>query len=132
DFCRHIVSSLALENVTVIQARAEEIGQQACHREQYHWAVARAVSHLPTLVEYLLPLTRIGGAIVVQKGESGPAEAHAAERAICLLGGRLRQLHHLALPGITEERFLIVVDKVASTPAQYPRRVGIPSKKPLR
>ncbi len=132
DFCRHIVSTLGLEGIRVIQNRAEEIGQMAQHRQRYDWAVARAVANFPILMEYLLPLVKIGGSVVVQKGESGPAETHAAEQAIHLLGGRLRQLHQLALPGIAEERYLIVVDKVASTPPQYPRRVGIPAKKPLR
>lgn len=132
DFCRHIVSTLRLDGVRVIQNRAEEIGQMTGYREQCDWAVARAVANFPVLMEYLLPLVKIGGSAVVQKGESGPAETHAAERAIHLLGGRLRKVHQLALPGIAEERYLIVVDKVASTPPLYPRRVGIPAKKPLR
>ncbi len=132
EFCRHMVTTLGLDKVEVLQSRAEELGQSSQHREQYDWAVARAVAHMPTLVEYLIPLVRIGGAVLMQKGENGPAEAHAAERPAHILGGRLRQLHHLTLPGITEDRYLIVVDKVAATPPQYPRRVGIPSKTPLK
>lgn len=65
------------------------------------------------------------------KGESGPAEAQAAEHAIRVLGGHLRQLLPVALPGVAEEHFLVVVDKVAATPQGYPRRVGAPAKKPL-
>jgi 16S rRNA (guanine527-N7)-methyltransferase len=130
-FCQHIVKALKLDNVSVIQQRAEELGQSPQHREKYDWAVARAVANLPILAEYLLPLVRIKGAMLAQKGHSGPAEAQTAEEAIRLLGGHLRQLHHLTLPGVVEERYLIVIDKVAATPAQYPRRIGIPSKKPL-
>lgn len=130
-FCQHIVDTLNLENVLVIQARAEELGQSKDHREKYDWAVARAVANLPILAEYLLPLVRIKGAVLAQKGHSGPMEAHKAENAIRLLGGHLRQLQQLTLPGIVEERYLIVIDKVAASPAKYPRRVGIPSKNPL-
>jgi 16S rRNA (guanine527-N7)-methyltransferase len=131
EFCRHIVRTLGLEKVDVIQARAEELGAMAAHREQYDWAIARAVAGLPTLVEFLLPLVRIGGAALAQKGENGPAEAHASEHAIHLLGGHLRQLREVTLPGVVEERYLIIIDKVAATPPTYPRRVGIPSKQPL-
>jgi 16S rRNA (guanine527-N7)-methyltransferase len=65
------------------------------------------------------------------KGESGPAEAHAAEWAIQLLGGQLNQLVRVTLPGVEDDRFLVVISKTAATPDRYPRRVGIPSKKPL-
>lgn len=131
EFCRHAVQSLHLEKVDVIQARAEEVGQSAAQREQYDWAVARAVAEMPVLVEYLLPLVRVGGRVLAQKGESGPAEAHASEKALLLLGGRLRQIIPVALPGIAEDRYLIVIDKVAATPESYPRRPGVPTRKPL-
>jgi len=131
EFCRHIVQVLGLEKVEMLKGRAEELGQMKAHREKYDWAVARAVANMSILVEYLLPLVRVGGAVLAQKGESGPAEAHAAERAIRLLGGHLRQVIPISLPGVAEERFLVVVDKVAATPPNYPRHVGIPSKHPL-
>lgn len=131
EFCRYLVNKLALDQVEVVQSRAEEVGQQGQHRERYDWAVARAVANLPVLVEFLLPLVHVGGAVLAQKGESGPAEAHASERAIRLLGGRLRQLMKITLPGVAEERYLVVIDKVAATPPNYPRRVGLPAKKPL-
>jgi 16S rRNA (guanine527-N7)-methyltransferase len=131
EFCRHLASTFGLERVEVTQARAEEVGQDKKYRERFDWSTARAVANLPILVEYLLPLVRVGGAILAQKGESGPAEAHASEKSIRLLGGRLRQLIKVDLPGVAEERYLVVIDKIAATPPNYPRRVGIPSKKPL-
>lgn len=131
EFCRHVSGALSLDRVEVVQARAEEVGQMEKYRERFDWATARAVASLPILVEYLLPLVRVGGSILAQKGESGPAEAHGSERAIRMLGGRLRQLIKVDLPGVAEERYLVVVDKVAATPPNYPRRVGIPAKKPL-
>jgi 16S rRNA (guanine527-N7)-methyltransferase len=130
-FCRHVVETLKLEDVSVITGRAEELGQLPDHREAYDWTVARAVANLSVLAEYLLPLNRVGGTMLAQKGQSGPAEAHKAEKAFGLLGGRMRQLIPLTLPGVVEERYLVLVDKVAATPPQYPRRPGIPVKKPL-
>jgi 16S rRNA (guanine527-N7)-methyltransferase len=130
-FCRHMVATLKLEAVEVIPGRAEEVGQIFVQREAYDWAVARAVANLPILAEYLLPLVQVGGRMLAQKGHSGPAEAHNAEKAFMLLGGRLRQLLPVTLPGVAEERYLVVVDKVAATPPQYPRKPGFPAKSPL-
>lgn len=131
DFCRRVVGALKLEGVSVVQERAEELGQARPHREQYDWALGRAVAILPVLAEFLLPLVRIGGRALAMKGASGPAEAQSAEAALRLLGGHLRQLIPVALPGVAEERYLVVADKTAATPRQYPRRVGVPAKKPL-
>jgi 16S rRNA (guanine527-N7)-methyltransferase len=130
-FCRQVAETLGLENVQVVQERAEALGQSSMHRERYDWAVARAVASMPVLAEYLLPLVKVGGRMLAMKGESGPSEAHNAEVAFRLLGGRLRQIFPVMLPGVAEERYLVVVDKYAATPTRYPRRVGVPSKKPL-
>jgi 16S rRNA (guanine527-N7)-methyltransferase len=130
-FCRHMVEVLKLETVEVLTARAEELGQLPAYRESYDWAVARAVAALPVLAEYLLPLAKVGGRMLAQKGHSGPAEAHTSEQALKLLGGRIRNLLAVTLPGVAEERYLVVIDKVAATPPQYPRKPGFPAKKPL-
>jgi 16S rRNA (guanine527-N7)-methyltransferase len=130
-FCQHIVSVLGLEQVDVIQARAEDLGQNPRHREKYDWAVARAVANLNVLSEYLIPLAKVGGAVLAQKGESGPAEAQSAEEAMKLLGGKLKQLIPVHLPGVADDRYLVVVEKVAATPPKYPRKPGIPMKQPL-
>ena len=130
-FCRHIVSEMKMEAVEVLTARAEEVGQMAAHREQYDWAVARAVADLPVLAEYLLPMLQVGGHMLALKGVSGPTEVHKAEPALKMLGGQMRQLIPVTLPGVADERYLVVIDKVAATPGQYPRKSGIPAKKPL-
>jgi 16S rRNA (guanine527-N7)-methyltransferase len=131
EFCRHVVNILELQGVEVVQERAETLGQNPSYRERFDWAVARAVAILPVLVEYLLPLVRVGGSMLAMKGENGPAEAHSAERAMRVLGGHLRQLIPVTLPGVAEERYLVVIDKVAATPIGYPRNVGVPAKRPL-
>ena len=131
EFCRRVTESLGMKRVEFVTGRAEELGQNPAHREKYDWAVARAVAGLPILAEYLLPLVRLGGGMLAQKGESGPAEAQAAEKALRILGGRLRVLEKVVLPGVTDERYLVIIDKKSATPPQYPRRVGIPAKTPL-
>jgi 16S rRNA (guanine527-N7)-methyltransferase len=130
-FCQHIVSLLGLEGVNVINSRAEDLGQMREHRERYDWGIARAVANMRVLAEYLLPLVQVGGTMLAQKGESGPAEVHTAEKVIKLLGGEVRQLLSVTLPGVVEERHLVLVDKVAATPPGYPRKPGVPTKKPL-
>ncbi len=130
-FCQHIISVLGLEGVNVIQARAEDLGQKTAHRETYDWAVARAVANLNVLSEYLLPLVKVGGIVLAQKGESGPAEAQSAENAMKLLGGKLKQLIPVNLPGVADDRYLVLIDKVAATPPKYPRNAGMPAKTPL-
>jgi 16S rRNA (guanine527-N7)-methyltransferase len=130
-FCQHIVQVLGLEHVNVIQARAEELGQDPGHREKYDWAVARAVANLNVLSEYLIPFVRVGGTALAQKGESGPAEAQSAEGAMTILGGNLKELVKVNLPGVVEDRYLILMEKVAATPPKYPRKPGIPAKQPL-
>lgn len=130
-FCEHIIRLLKLENVDVIKGRAEEVGQDPGHREEYDWAVARAVAKLNVLSEYLLPLVKVGGTMLAQKGESGPAEAQSAEKAMKLLGGKLRQVVPVNLPGVVDDRYLVLVDKSAATPPKYPRKPGVPMKQPL-
>jgi 16S rRNA (guanine527-N7)-methyltransferase len=130
-FCQHIVRVLGLEHVDVIRCRAEGLGQNLGHREKYEWAVARAVANLSVLSEYLIPLVKVGGRMLAQKGESGPAEAQSAEAAMKLLGGKLTQLIQVNLPGVADDRYLVVVEKVAATPPMYPRKPGIPMKQPL-
>jgi 16S rRNA (guanine527-N7)-methyltransferase len=131
-FLEYMIDRLNLENVLALKGRAEELGQDHRHRETYDWAIARAVADLPILAEYLLPLVKVNGRILAQKGEHAPAEVHRSERAFQQLGGRLRRLVQVDLRGIAETRYLVLVDKVASTPERFPRRPGIPNKRPLQ
>ena len=130
-FCEHMVRLLGLENVEVIKGRAEETVQLPGHREKYDWAVARAVANMNVLCEYLLPFLKVGGMMIAQKGESGPAEAQSAEKAMKLLGGKLKQVVPVNLPGVADDRYLVLVEKSAATPPKYPRKAGIPAKQPL-
>ncbi len=131
DFLRAVVAELGMDGVEVLHARAEEVGRMPRHREGYDWALARAVAEMRILAEYLLPLVRVGGYALAQKGEQAPAEVQRAERAFALLGGEVERLEPIALPGVADERYLVVVRKVAATPSRFPRRPGIPAKRPL-
>jgi 16S rRNA (guanine527-N7)-methyltransferase len=130
-FLEAVVAELDLADVSVMVARAEALGQDAAFRGRFDWAVARAVAELRVLVEYLLPLCRVGGHLLAQKGERAADEVAAAQQAIATLGGGPPVLHPVQLPQRDEPSYLVVVEKLAETPAKYPRRVGVPGKRPL-
>lgn len=130
-FLQHIVEHLKLANVRVITARAEEAGQNPATREKHDLVLARAVAQMPTLGEYLLPLCRVGGRCVALKGENAVAEVQQAENALRILGGHVEKVIPVELPHVAETHYLVVVQKVAATPPSYPRRPGVPTKRPL-
>ncbi len=130
-FLEHIVRKLGLTGVDVVRARAEEMGRDPQYREQFDLVIARAVAWMPVLVEYLLPLCKIGGHCLAYKGENAHAEVLEAEGALRVLGGRVVKVIPVELPGVTETRHLVLVAKEARSPGKYPRRPGIPSKRPI-
>lgn len=131
DFCQLAANTLHLKGTKALKARSEELGMDKLHREKYDAAVARAVAGLPVLSEYLLPLVKVGGVMLAQKGESGPEECKAAAYAIRKLGGGDPVLTGIDLPEVEGKRWLIRVPKVKATPQGFPRRTGLPLKKPL-
>jgi 16S rRNA (guanine527-N7)-methyltransferase len=130
-FLQHVANRLGLHRIEAIKGRAEELAHEPDHRQQYDLALARAVADLPVVVEYTLPFCKIGGWVIAQKGEAGAAEAWRAESSIHLLGGELRQVLPVELAGLPEDRSLVVIKKVSPTPEAYPRRPGVPRKRPL-
>jgi 16S rRNA (guanine527-N7)-methyltransferase len=131
DFLHHVIDALDLRDIRAVWGRAEEAAQDPAHRERYDLVFARAVAALPVLAEYTLPFCRLGGQVVAQKGASAQEEAQSAEHAISILGGRVQRVIPVELMGLAEARNLVVIDKVARTPDRYPRRPGIPAKRPL-
>jgi 16S rRNA (guanine527-N7)-methyltransferase len=130
-FLQHIIATLNLTGITVLTARAEEVGRQPEHRERYDIAVARAVATLPVVAEYSLPLVKVGGWVIVQKGQHPADEIKQAANALGILGGKVGQILPLTVPGLTAERHLVVIQKNKPTPKQYPRRPGLPAKRPI-
>jgi 16S rRNA (guanine527-N7)-methyltransferase len=131
SFLVHLVDTLGLKGVLAVHDRAERLAHDEAHREVYDLALARAVADLPVLVEYALPFCKIGGYFVAMKGESGSAEAWSAGHATSVLGGELRSVIPVHLPHLPENRTLIIIQKAGPTPPSYPRRPGMPSKRPL-
>jgi len=130
-FLRHIVQTLGLENMTVITGRAEDVAREAVHRERYDFVVSRAVAELRVLAEYCLPFARPGGLFIAAKQTGIEDEIAAAQRAISVLGGKLRERIPIDLPSLEGQRQLLVIEKVKRTPASYPRRAGLPAQRPL-
>ena len=131
EFLRYLVGRLGLAEVSVIKARAEEAGQDLAHREGYDLALARALAGMATLAELTLPLVRVGGLVIAQKGGDLSAEVEAAQQAIVTLGGRVKEIRPVAVPGLEGARHLVVLEKVSPTPPNYPRRPGRPAKRPI-
>jgi 16S rRNA (guanine527-N7)-methyltransferase len=131
-FLRALVAQLGLAAVSVVQGRAEELGRQATFREQFDLVTARAVAPLNILVEYLLPLARPSGLVLVYKGASAPQEFMEARRAIELLGGQVVRLAPVQVPFLDEKRFVILLKKAQPTSNLYPRGQGLARKKPLQ
>jgi 16S rRNA (guanine527-N7)-methyltransferase len=130
-FLEHVIHTLELPATTLVHGRAEELGRTPEHRAQYDIVTARAVAPLSTLAEYLLPLVRLGGLAVIYKGPSAPEEFMEARRVIKVLGGEAARLAPVAVPFLAERRFVLLVKKIAATPAQYPRGQGLARKRPL-
>jgi 16S rRNA (guanine527-N7)-methyltransferase len=130
-FLSELIEALGLGQARVVVGRAEEVGRQAEHRERYDLVVSRAVAPLPVLLEYCLPLARVGGEALAYKGPE--AEAEMAQSAVALetLGGRVAQVRRLSLPQGMGDRVLVVISKVAPTPPAYPRRPGVAKRRPL-
>jgi 16S rRNA (guanine527-N7)-methyltransferase len=127
-FLVHACAALGLEHVDVVARRAEEAGHDPRLREKFDLAVARALAPLPVLVELCLPLVRVGGRLLAQKTEA--EDPTAAARATQLLGGELSVV--VAAPSAARRAgTIVVIDKVRSTPSLYPRRPGVPARKPL-
>ena len=133
-FCERVCALFGWTDVVTLHARAEDAGRMAQLRERQDFAVARAVTRLPVLCEYLMPLVTVGGAMLAQKSADCDEEIVSAKKAITLLGGAFESNLRFELPGSggeTSGRALVVIRKRSSTPAAYPRQAGVPLKKPL-
>ena len=130
-FLKHMVEVLNLEEVSCLTSRAEETGQQPAQRQKYDVAVARAVTTLPVLAEYTLPLVKVGGLVIAQKGQEPAAEVEAAAKAIRILGGQVKEISPVSIPRLEGARHLVIIKKIKPTPPEYPRRPGLPAKKPI-
>ena len=130
-FLERLVAELGLSGVNVINGRAEELAHDPAQREHYALALARAVAPLRTLVELALPFVRLGGVLAAPKGSGAEREVREAKAALEACGGRVESLRPLAVPGPGPAPMLVLVRKEVRTPRRFPRRAGMPTKRPL-
>jgi 16S rRNA (guanine527-N7)-methyltransferase len=130
-FLQHLITKLGLENVDVLNGRAEEAARLPLYREGFALALSRAVAPLPTLVELTLPFCRIGGRFIAQKKGEINKEVKRAAKAIAAMGGKLGDMKRIELDEFTDARYLIIIDKICPTPEKYPRRAGVPERRPI-
>lgn len=131
NFLNEVISELSLLDIVTIHSRAEDIGQNALHREKYDVVVARAVAPLKTLCEYCLPLAKQGGIFAAMKGRQSREELDDAKTALKLLKAKVIEVKEVVLPDIDDKRTIIYIKKIEKTPALFPRKAGLPEKKPL-
>ncbi len=132
-FLQLAVDELSLGGTTVLNARVEEASRAREHRGVYDIATVRAVARLSVVAEYCVPLLKVGGHVISMKGRLGGEELSEGEKAAEKLGAKVSTLMRVPrLPETGEkERWLVILEKVGKTPAKYPRKVGVPAKKPL-
>jgi 16S rRNA (guanine527-N7)-methyltransferase len=130
-FLQHLIVKLGLRGVDLLNGRAEETAHLPLYRERFSLALARAVAPLPTLAELTLPFCDMGGRFVAQKKGEINEEVTRAEKAIAAMGGKLGDIKRIELDEFTDARYLIIIDKIRPTPEKYPRRAGIPERRPI-
>ncbi len=130
-FLEHVAGLLGLEGVFVHQGRAEDLARLPELREAFDLALVRGVARLSLLLEYTLPFCRVGGRTAAHKHGALEEELGGASHALTELGGRLDGVYPVVLEGLTDNRVVVAFEKIAPTPERYPRRVGIPAKRPL-
>ena len=131
NFLKDLISELGLTDVELVHGRAEDVGQNKLYRERFDIVTARAVARMSVLSEYCLPLVKKGGYFVALKGPKAEDELDDGKKALEVLGGKLIKDEELTLPESEEERTLVLVQKVKSTPKKYPRQAGTPRRKPI-
>ena len=130
-FLKGLIEKLGLTNVELVHGRAEDVGQNKLYREKFDLVTARAVANMTILSEYCLPLVKKGGYFIALKGPKAEDELDDSKKALEVLGGREVKSVELTLPASDEERTLILVEKVKTTPKKYPRQAGTPRRKPI-
>lgn len=131
-FLNEVVKKLGLEKVETIHGRAEDFAKDKQYRESYDLGVSRAVADLSVLSEYCLPYVKVGGSFISYKSDAAEEEIEKSEPAIQTLGGKIEKVVKFQLPETKIGRSFVRIDKIEATPDKYPRKAGVPLKKPLK
>ncbi|WEV40023.1 16S rRNA (guanine(527)-N(7))-methyltransferase RsmG [Lactobacillus sp. ESL0684] len=132
NFLQDLIKDLQLTEVELVHGRAEDVGQNKLYRAHFDLVTARAVANMAVLSEYCLPLVKSHGYFIALKGPKAKSELNDGQKAITTLGGKVIADQELQLPLSDEERTLILVQKVQTTPKKYPRQAGTPHRKPIQ
>ena len=130
-FLVELIRILGLSDIEVLTERAEDLAHDPDLRERSDFVVARAVAQVPVLAELTLPFCRVGGVVVLHKKLDVEAEVQRGLKAVETLGGTFRGIEKIGDLGYGDARGLVVMDKVRSTPRRFPRRPGVPRRRPL-
>lgn len=129
NFLKTVIQKLDLKNISANHMRIEDYA--ITHKEKYDIVVARAVARLNTLLEYSLPLVKIKGKVIAYKSQKADEEIAEAQNALNILGGKVTELQTVLIKEIDSIRVNIVVEKLKSTPKEYPRGKNLPKLKPI-
>lgn len=131
-FLEKVIENLGLKDVVALHERAENLGQNNDFREKFDAAFSRAVSSMSVVSEYCLPLLKKDGYFICQKGKTLEEELNEGRKAIEVMGGKIDKIIDLRLPILGDKRKLVLIKKIKPTPQKYPRRPGIPKKRPIK
>lgn len=130
-FLEMVIQEDKLKNIKVLHGRAEEIGHNKAYRGNFDVVTSRAVAKLNILLEYMLPLLKLGGKCICLKGPNIEEELEEARNAIKILGGQIDKIEQMELPYSDNRRNIIIIKAVKQSPNKYPRKPGTPTTSPL-
>lgn len=131
-FLNEVINRLNVEGINAIHGRAEDYAKQPQYREKFDLCVSRAVANLSSLSEYCLPYVKVGGYFIPYKSGKVEEEVKEAEKAVHVMGGKLKDTLYFQLSDTDMERSFVIIDKKKNTPKQYPRKAGLPTKEPIK
>jgi 16S rRNA (guanine527-N7)-methyltransferase len=126
-----LIEELNVPPLFTLCQRAEDLGHEMEHREKFDLALCRAVGRFSPVLELTLPLLRVGGRALLHRGADGLDERDQSAKALSELGGRPGSTYSYRLPGLDNDRHIICIEKTGQTSLRFPRRAGIPDKRPL-
>lgn len=132
NFLKEVIEKLDLRQIEAVHGRVEEFGKNKKYRESFDYSTSRAVANLSTLSEYLIPLVKVEGQAICMKGSDVKEEMKKGEKAISILGGKIKNIDTFQLPESDINRNVIIIDKIKITPMKYPRKAGTPVKDPIQ
>ena len=131
SFLNEVIDELKLKDIEALHGRAEDYASDNKYREKYDICVSRAVANLSTLSEYCIPFVKENGFFISYKAGESEEEINKSKNAIKILGGKINKVEEFILPGTDASRVFVFIRKQELTDKKYPRKAGVPAKKPL-